>query len=99
VPAESRTRTFALALATLALLAIVTVWCAHPICMPLSAADVTEAAKWAPLETAPTASYTGRYGSTAATNGTSASRGSRGSSSSKTILWRTGGLRRIFSRA
>jgi hypothetical protein len=41
----------ALSLATIALIAILVAWCVHPICMPLSAADVTEAAKWAPLET------------------------------------------------
>ena len=50
-PAEPRTRLLALSLAALALIAILVAWCAHPICMPLSAADVAEAAKRAPLET------------------------------------------------
>ena len=51
MPAESRTRFLALALALLAVGALLVAWCAHPVCMPLSAADVAEAARWAPLET------------------------------------------------
>jgi hypothetical protein len=51
MPAESRTRFVALTLAALTLVAILIAWCVHPICMPLSAADVAEAAKWGPLET------------------------------------------------
>ena len=51
MPAESRTRFLALALALLAVGALLVAWCAHPVCMPLSAADFAEAARWAPLET------------------------------------------------
>jgi hypothetical protein len=51
VPAEPRTRALALTLATLVIIAMLVAWCVHPICMPLSAADAAETAKWAPLET------------------------------------------------
>ncbi|HMA02205.1 MAG TPA: hypothetical protein VKP02_07535 [Gemmatimonadaceae bacterium] len=44
------TRALTFTLATVALVTLAVVWCAHPICMPLSAADVAEAAKWMPLE-------------------------------------------------
>jgi hypothetical protein len=44
------TRALAFTLAAIAFTALVVVWCAHPICVPLSAADVAEAAKWMPLE-------------------------------------------------
>ena len=43
-------RLVALSLATLALFAILVAWCAHPICVPLSSAEVADAAKWMPLE-------------------------------------------------
>ena len=45
-----RTEVIALTLAAVALVAILVAWCAHPICMPLSRAEVAEAAKWMPLE-------------------------------------------------
>lgn len=45
-----RTHALALTLTALALVALTVLWCAHPICMPLSATDVAEAAKWMPLE-------------------------------------------------
>lgn len=44
------TRALTFVVATVALVTLAVVWCAHPICMPLSAADVAEAAKWMPLE-------------------------------------------------
>jgi hypothetical protein len=50
----SRNRHARLAVWTLvgfALVASMFAWCIHPVCMPLSAADLTEAAKWASLET------------------------------------------------
>jgi len=31
------------------ILVAVTAWCAHPVCVPLSAAEVAEAEQWKPL--------------------------------------------------
>jgi len=46
-----RTKVVALTIAAVAIIAAIITWCAHPICVPLSSADVAEAARWAPLET------------------------------------------------
>ncbi len=52
-------RAFAVTLSVTALAAAV-VWCAHPICVHLSAAEVAEAARWAPLETRTDRQWHGR---------------------------------------
>jgi len=55
-----RPRAFALALGGLALVVAAVLWCAHPICVQLSAAEVAEAARWAPLETRTDSQWHGR---------------------------------------
>ncbi len=53
-------RALVLGLSGLALAVAAVLWCAHPICVPLSAADVAEAARWAPLETRTDRQWHGR---------------------------------------
>jgi hypothetical protein len=52
-------RALVLGLSGLALAAAV-LWCAHPICVRLSAAEVADAAHWAPLETRTDRQWHGR---------------------------------------
>ena len=43
-------RALALILTGIALIAMLVAWCAHPVCVPLSAADVADMAQWGPIE-------------------------------------------------
>ena len=53
-------RAVVLGLSGLALAAAAVLWCVHPICVRLSAAEVAEAARWAPLETRTDRQWHGR---------------------------------------
>jgi hypothetical protein len=53
-------RALVLGLSGIALAAAAVLWCAHPICVRLSAAEVAEAARWAPLETRTDRQWHGR---------------------------------------
>ncbi|HLB09557.1 MAG TPA: hypothetical protein VK617_08480 [Gemmatimonadaceae bacterium] len=53
-------RALVLALSGIALAAAAVLWCAHPICVRLSPAEVAEAARWAPLETRTDRQWHGR---------------------------------------
>ena len=53
-------RALVLGLSGLVLAAAAVLWCAHPICVHLSAAEVAEAARWAPLETRTDRQWHGR---------------------------------------
>jgi hypothetical protein len=53
-------RALVLVLCGLALGVAIVAWCAHPICVPLTDAEVAEAVRWAPLETRPDRQWHGR---------------------------------------
>ena len=53
-------RAIVIALGVVAVVAATIIWCAHPVCVPLSDADVAEAAKWGPLETRTDRQWHGR---------------------------------------